>query len=181
MWGIGCLMANTYMCRYYVHVYACVYSSECLVYVHVKCSGKQVFIVYTITAQHYNLTLINRYLCCSVTTDSSRKNNEPGESQWAWRYVYQLDMDGMSRLLICSFMFSRGNKRMWTLFSQPPPSSSRPPVLGYKITHNTTGHSLVNQTSDTTFFLDELNPGVYLFSVWAFNVLGDGVEEAVAG
>ena len=78
-------------------------------------------------------------------------------------------------------MFSCGNTCMWVLFSQPPPPSSRPPVLGYKISDNTTGHGLVNQTSDTVFFLCGLDPGVYFFFVWAFNVLGDGVKESVVG
>ena len=62
-------------------------------------------------------------------------------------------------------------------FSQPPPPSSRPPVTGYKISHNTTGSVMVDKTSDTNFTFGSLEPGVYLFSVWAVNLLGDGKEK----
>ena len=62
---------------------------------------------------------------------------------------------------------------------QPPASSSRPPVTGYKITHNTTGSVLVNKTSDTLFPFVGVAPGVYLFSVQAVNALGDGKAESL--
>ena len=62
---------------------------------------------------------------------------------------------------------------------QPPPSSSRPPVTGYKITHNTTGSVLVNQTSYALFPFVGVAPGVYLVSVQAVNALGDEKAETL--
>ena len=63
-------------------------------------------------------------------------------------------------------------------FSQPPPSSSRPPVTGYRISHNITGNNTVNQTSKTDFMFEGVVPGVYFFSVVAVNVLGEGSESS---
>ena len=65
--------------------------------------------------------------------------------------------------------------------SQPPPPSSRPPVTGYKIFQNITADTVVNQPNDRTFTVEDVVPGVYIFSLLAFNVLGDGVKEAVIG
>ena len=48
----------------------------------------------------------------------------------------------------------------------------------YKIFHNTTGSVLLNQTNYTTFVLEHVTPGAYLFTVLAVNILGDGVEES---
>ena len=64
------------------------------------------------------------------------------------------------------------------VFSQPPTPSSRPPVTGYRISHNTTGSVLVNQTTCTTFVIENAGPGVYVFTVLAVNILGDGEEES---
>ena len=50
------------------------------------------------------------------------------------------------------------------MFPLPPPSSI-PPVAGYKISHNTTGSVLVNQTNYITFVVESGAPGVYLFTV----------------
>ena len=65
------------------------------------------------------------------------------------------------------------------VFSQPPPDSSRPPVAGYKISHNTTGSVLVNQTNETTFSIEDVAPGEYLFAIQAFNILGHGDESSL--
>ena len=64
-------------------------------------------------------------------------------------------------------------------FSQPPPPSSRPPVTGYKITHNTTGGILANLTNGTEFTIGDIAAGIYLVTVQAVNILGDGVAETV--
>ena len=62
------------------------------------------------------------------------------------------------------------------ILSQPPPPSLRPPVTGYKILHNITGVIMANQTIDTNFRVDSLEAGIYLFTVLAVNILGDGAE-----
>ena len=61
-------------------------------------------------------------------------------------------------------------------FSQPPPLSTRPPVTGCKILQNITGSVVVNETNDTNLAFERVVPGVYLFTVLAVNVLGDGDE-----
>ena len=63
-------------------------------------------------------------------------------------------------------------------FSQPPPPSSRPPVTGYRISHNITGGVTVNQTTHTEFFYNNIYTGIYEFAVLAVNSLGDGKEES---
>ena len=68
---------------------------------------------------------------------------------------------------------------MRLLFSQPPPPSSRPPVIGYKIFHNYTGNSMETMTSDTQHIVEFTVPGVYLFTVMAYNVLGDGKQSTI--
>ena len=65
-------------------------------------------------------------------------------------------------------------------FSQPPPLSSRPPVTGYVVSHNTTGSVLTNLTHETKFTLEGVRVGVYSFTVQAFNILGVGATEAVS-
>ena len=52
-------------------------------------------------------------------------------------------------------------------------------MIEYKISHNTTGSILVNQTNYTTFVIESVAPGVYLFTVLIVNVLGDGEEENI--
>ena len=61
-------------------------------------------------------------------------------------------------------------------FPQPPSPSSRPPVTGYKISHNITGSVTVNQTNDTNFTAVGVAPGVYFFAVLAVNTFGNGKE-----
>ena len=68
---------------------------------------------------------------------------------------------------------------MRLLFSQPPPSSSRPPVIEYKIFHNNTGNLILAMTSDPRFDVEYTSPGVYQFTVLAYNVLGDGNESTI--
>ena len=63
--------------------------------------------------------------------------------------------------------------------SQPPLPSTRPPVLGYKVSYNITGSVMVNLTSDNNFTIGGVTPGVYLFTVLAFNILGDGSESSI--
>ena len=60
------------------------------------------------------------------------------------------------------------------LFSQPPPPSSRPPVIECKILHNSTGILTLAITNDTSYIVEYTSPGVYQFSVLAYNILGDG-------
>ena len=78
---------------------------------------------------------------------------------------------------------SYGNaKCMHELLSfQPPPPSSRPPVIGYKISHNTSGSVLTNQTNETMFSIEGMYPRVYLFDICAFNILGDGIISSIFG
>ena len=40
---------------------------------------------------------------------------------------------------------------------------------------------LVNQTLDTTFTVNDVAPGIYLFTVLAVNILGDGDNKMVTG
>ena len=84
--------------------------------------------------------------------------------------VYILEIYIFRKFLKDSFIFP---------FSQPPPPSSRPPVIGYKISHNVTGSEAIDQTNDTTFTVDNERPGVYLFSVLAVNVLGEGLKAEI--
>ena len=63
--------------------------------------------------------------------------------------------------------------------SQPPPPSSRPPLTEYKILHNTTGNNLTVMTEDTKYIIEYTTPGVYLFIVLAYNVLGDGNRTSI--
>ena len=64
--------------------------------------------------------------------------------------------------------------------SQPPPPSSRPPVTGYKISHNTSGSITLSFTSVPKFVIKGVAPGVYFFIVLAVNALGDGKEESMS-
>ena len=63
---------------------------------------------------------------------------------------------------------------MSLLFSQPLPPSSRPPVIEYKILHNSTGILTLALTNDTGYIVEYTSPGVYQFTVLAYNILGDG-------
>ena len=68
---------------------------------------------------------------------------------------------------------------MRLLFSQAPPSSSRPPVIEYNIFHNNTGNLMETMTSDNHYVVKFTAPGVYLFIVLTYNVLGDGNESTI--
>ena len=72
----------------------------------------------------------------------------------------------------------RGNP-LSLLFSQPPPPSSRPPVIEYKILQNNTGNLAMTMTSDTQYIVEVVVPGVYLFTVLAYNILGDGKQSTI--
>ena len=63
--------------------------------------------------------------------------------------------------------------------SKPPSPLSRPPVIGYNISHNTTGSIVFYQTNCTILVIDDVVPGVYLFTVLAVNVLGDGKATSI--
>ena len=67
------------------------------------------------------------------------------------------------------------------LFSQPPPPSSRPPVIEYKIFHDITQSGKLTMTliSDPRYDVQYTSPGVYQFTVLAYNVLGDGNESTI--
>ena len=62
---------------------------------------------------------------------------------------------------------------MHLLFSQPPPPSPRPPVIEYKVLHNNTGNFIEATTNNTEYILEYTSPGVYQFTVLAYNNLGD--------
>ena len=66
------------------------------------------------------------------------------------------------------------------VLSQSPPPSSRPPVIEHKIFHNDTGSIVETTTNDTKYIVEYMAPGVYLFTVLAYNVLGDGKESSIA-
>ena len=60
------------------------------------------------------------------------------------------------------------------ILSQPPLPSSRSPLTGSKISHNTTGRVIEEQTNDTNFTIEGVTPGVYFFAVLAVNLLRKG-------
>ena len=63
-------------------------------------------------------------------------------------------------------------------FLQPPPSSTRPHVLGYIISHNASGTVKLYDTNnnDTKFVLERASSSPFVFIVAAINVLGAGEE-----
>ena len=67
------------------------------------------------------------------------------------------------------------------VFVQPLSLTSRPPVKEYGIAHNTTGQVTLNQTRESEFFVGNLPPGIYLFTLWAINLLGDGETSNITG
>ena len=97
----------------------------------------------------------------SITNDTITLTWMVGYSTWA--------------SIIDNFVFT--NEGLY--ISQPPPASSRPPVTGYKISHNITGSVMVIFTSETKFVIENVAPGVYFFTVIAVNVLGNGKEESM--
>ena len=68
---------------------------------------------------------------------------------------------------------------MSLLFSQPTPPSSTPPVIEYKILHSNTGNFIETTTNDNEYIVEFTTPGVYLFTVLAYNVLGDGEQSTI--
>ena len=67
------------------------------------------------------------------------------------------------------------------VYVQPPPPTSRPSIKGYWIAHNTTGQLTLNQTKENEFFVGKLPPAIYLFTLWATNLLGDGEASNITG
>ena len=53
--------------------------------------------------------------------------------------------------------------------------------IGYKIRYNANDTVMESSSNDTEFELVGLPAGVYLFTVLAFNILGDGKEETAQG
>ena len=62
---------------------------------------------------------------------------------------------------------------------QAPPASSRPPVIGYTVSHNVTGIVEMNVTNNTEFVIQFIPPRVITFTVNAVNILGNGKESSV--
>ena len=52
-------------------------------------------------------------------------------------------------------------------------------MIEYIISHNNTGSEVVTTTNDTEYTIRFMAPGVYLFTVQAYNVLGDGKESSI--
>ena len=66
-----------------------------------------------------------------------------------------------------------------TTLLQPPPQSSRPPVIGYSVLHNASGTLEINAKNSTNFFMTIIPPKVIIFRVSAINVLGNGSENSI--
>ena len=64
-------------------------------------------------------------------------------------------------------------------FLQPPPSSTRPQVLGYLVAHNANGIVEVSETNVTNFVMESPSPNLFIFTVAAINILGAGVESDI--
>ena len=64
-------------------------------------------------------------------------------------------------------------------FLQPPPSSTRPHVLGYTVSHNASGIVEMYGTNDTKFVLESTSSCPFVFIVAAINVLGAGEESDI--
>ena len=52
-------------------------------------------------------------------------------------------------------------------------------MIGYEISYNTTGSALVTKTNKTAFAFEGVAPGVYVFTVLAINIIGDGEKESI--
>ena len=52
-------------------------------------------------------------------------------------------------------------------------------MIEYKISYNATGGVLETKTSETAFALDGVAPGVYIFTVLAINIIGDGEKDNI--
>ena len=64
-------------------------------------------------------------------------------------------------------------------FLQPPPSSTRPHVIGYNVSHNASGTVNLYETNDTKFVLESESLSSFDFIVAAINVLGAGEESDI--
>ena len=59
---------------------------------------------------------------------------------------------------------------------QPPPPSSRPPLLGYSVSFSGAETMQINETNDTYFVVESVSTNFFTFTVAAVNVLGVGKE-----
>ena len=64
-------------------------------------------------------------------------------------------------------------------FLQPPPSSTRPHVIGYTVSHNASGTVQMYDTTYTSFVMESASPSLFVFTVVAVNVLGTGEESDI--
>ena len=78
-------------------------------------------------------------------------------------------------------LFRRNFSLLFLTLLQPPPKSTRPPVIGYNISYNATGTLEANVTYNTKFVIRMIPPEVILFTVNALNILGNGRESSVIG
>ena len=62
---------------------------------------------------------------------------------------------------------------------QPPPQSSRPPVVGYNVLYNASGAVGMNVTNNAKFVIKIIPPEVVVFTVNAMNVLGNGKDNSI--
>ena len=59
-------------------------------------------------------------------------------------------------------------------YFQPPPTSTRPPVIGYMVSYNMNETVQMYTTNDTVFTIEIPVPNVFNLTVFAFNILGKG-------
>ena len=59
---------------------------------------------------------------------------------------------------------------------QPPPPSSRPPVVAYTISFSGAETMQINETNDTYVVVESVPTNLFTFAVAAVNVLGVGEE-----
>ena len=62
---------------------------------------------------------------------------------------------------------------------QPPPPSTRPPVIGYNVSYNGTGMLEMNLINNTEFAINITTSGLVIFAVNAINVLGSGRRSSI--
>ena len=66
-----------------------------------------------------------------------------------------------------------------TTLLQPPPQSTRPPVIGYRVLHNASGTLEMNVTNNANFSIKIIPPKAIIFRVSAMNILGNGRENSI--
>ena len=59
---------------------------------------------------------------------------------------------------------------------QPPPPSSRPPVVAYSVSFSGADTMQIYETNDTYFVVESVPTNLFTFAVAAVNVLGVGEE-----